>query len=461
MLTASAATLNLSWIDNSNDELGFEIERAETGSDFSSLTSVPQDQTNFADSTVLPGVTYEYRVRAYNNFGYSDYTNVASGLIQNTAPSLQTEATVSALRGESAPTLVVTVGDLESDPSELQVEVESSSNPSLIDLSGISVSGDGSQRQITFSPVANVTGTSTITLVVSDGAATASKQITFTVLQNQAPTISTFAAKQVLAGESTAAIPFTIGDAETGADSLQLTASSSVPELVADGGFIFGGSGASRTIRVVSATGVSGSTNISVSVSDGVSVAKRTFALTVNPNTAPTITEIADQSVDSYQSLTGIRFTIGDGQTAAGSLVVEATTSNPSLIPVSAIAISGSGAEKVLGLHPVGGESGVATISIRISDGANETVESFKLTVNPPAGTVEIVSFRIEDAKAVVTVKNRPGSTFALLKTHTLKPGSWIEVADVETQVGAETTTIIDANPVDSGVCYRVKAIEQ
>ncbi len=81
----SSIALDLSWTDNSSDESGFVVERKlSTGSIYSALATTTVNVTTYVDSTVTQGTTYNYRVRAYNAFGYSGYTGVATG----TAPSI-------------------------------------------------------------------------------------------------------------------------------------------------------------------------------------------------------------------------------------------------------------------------------------------------------------------------------------------------------------------------------------
>ena len=65
-LAASAVTgaINLAWTDNSASESGYRIERRALGGVFAPLPLQAADSTAFADSSVLPGVIYEYRVRA-------------------------------------------------------------------------------------------------------------------------------------------------------------------------------------------------------------------------------------------------------------------------------------------------------------------------------------------------------------------------------------------------------------
>lgn len=71
------AEVTLSWQDNSDNEDGFQVERSTNGVAYQLIASLPSDTTNFTDSDTQKGQLYFYRVRAYNAFGYSGYTNVA------------------------------------------------------------------------------------------------------------------------------------------------------------------------------------------------------------------------------------------------------------------------------------------------------------------------------------------------------------------------------------------------
>ena len=73
--------IDLSWLDESDNEDGFEIERALPGGPFSLIGSVGEDEEAFSDSGLTPGMEYCYRVRAYRFAGvvapkkeYSAYT---------------------------------------------------------------------------------------------------------------------------------------------------------------------------------------------------------------------------------------------------------------------------------------------------------------------------------------------------------------------------------------------------
>jgi len=80
-LTANVPECNqidLTWLDNSDNEDGFEIERGLDGVDFAHIGTVGAGATSYSDTTVAENTTYYYRVRAYNTGGDSDYSNVDS-----------------------------------------------------------------------------------------------------------------------------------------------------------------------------------------------------------------------------------------------------------------------------------------------------------------------------------------------------------------------------------------------
>lgn len=81
-LTASMIAYNridLAWADNSTSETGFKIER-KTGllGEYSQIDTVGAGVTSYSDTTVAPVTTYYYRVRSYNDYGNSAYSNEAN-----------------------------------------------------------------------------------------------------------------------------------------------------------------------------------------------------------------------------------------------------------------------------------------------------------------------------------------------------------------------------------------------
>jgi hypothetical protein len=67
---AGSGVVGLNWVDNSDNEQGFRIERAvkdgkSTGS-FELVAAVERNVISYTDSTVQSGMTYVYRVAAFN-----------------------------------------------------------------------------------------------------------------------------------------------------------------------------------------------------------------------------------------------------------------------------------------------------------------------------------------------------------------------------------------------------------
>ena len=76
--SVDAASLQLSWADNSQNEDGFDIERKTgNGGAFLALTTIPANQNSYTDTNLSDGTTYCYRVRAFNSVGGSPYSNEA------------------------------------------------------------------------------------------------------------------------------------------------------------------------------------------------------------------------------------------------------------------------------------------------------------------------------------------------------------------------------------------------
>lgn len=81
-LTASPVSpseVDLLWTRGSNNEQGFHVERRESGAaEWTRVATIGAAFTSFADTGLDHGVTYEYRVQAYNIFGESDYSEIVT-----------------------------------------------------------------------------------------------------------------------------------------------------------------------------------------------------------------------------------------------------------------------------------------------------------------------------------------------------------------------------------------------
>jgi hypothetical protein len=256
--------------------------------------------------------------------------------------------------------------------------------------------------------------------------------ITFTYQPvNAAPTITAFANRTITEDATTGAIAFTIDDAEEAASSLTLTKTSSNTVLVPNANIVVGGSGANRTVTVTPAANQSGTATITIKASDGLLTTSQSFVLTVNPvNDAPTISAIANRSINEDSSTGAIAFTIGDVESSLDALQVTHASSNTALVPVSNISLSGSGANRTVTVTPAANQSGTATITVSVSDGSLATSKSFTLTVNP-----------VNDAPTISLISNQ-----SIAFGNPVGPLAF-SVADVDTAATLLTVTPASSNP--------------
>jgi inhibitor of cysteine peptidase len=79
--SVSQSQINLTWSDNSSNETGFKIERSPDGStNWQQIGTVGANVTEFANDGLPSETQFYYRVRAYNTYGDSEYTNVATAV---------------------------------------------------------------------------------------------------------------------------------------------------------------------------------------------------------------------------------------------------------------------------------------------------------------------------------------------------------------------------------------------
>jgi hypothetical protein len=108
--TVAAGPVYLSWQDNAGNETGYRVERSTDGLNWTFVTDLPANSTDFADGNASPGATYLYRVGALKDPigpSYSSVTTavlapaVPDGLAATSASSAQINLTWNDVTGET------------------------------------------------------------------------------------------------------------------------------------------------------------------------------------------------------------------------------------------------------------------------------------------------------------------------------------------------------------------------
>jgi len=179
-------------------------------------------------------------------------------------------------------------------------------------------------------------------------------------------------------------------------------------------------------------------------------------------NTAPTISIIADRSINAGTSSAPLAFTVSDWETAADSLTVSCSSSNPILVPGSGIVLGGSGASRTVTVTPEANQTGTATITVTVSDGLLSTSTSFVLTVNPffaaTSGTITAPFIATDNtisqpAYTSVTAGGRAVYSFTIGATGDYLVSALVNAPDD----GANSFYLnIDAEPTDSTMIWDI-----
>lgn len=345
-----------------------------------------------ADEALVAGATYTLRLQprvgnrwmtSSDPFDVVVNSNIAPSLNQISGP-IEIE--------EDSDTEIIELTGISPGEEEIQTVTitATSSNPTLLPNPIVSYTSPDDHGSISIKPIANRTGTATITVQVSDGQATngvTTRSFVVNVLPvNDAPTIGAIADRSINEDAVTSAIAFRIGDIDSPLASLQVSASSSNTVLVPNNAIVIRGTTASRSMTIRPAAHRFGSATITLTITDGVDSSTRNFVLTVNPvNDLPTLNLITNRiipedSPQQYVDLTGI----SAGPFEDQPLTITVTSSNPLIIPHPSIQYSAPDSIGQLTFTPIANAFGLVTMTVTIRDGqatANTIVRKFTVSV--------------------------------------------------------------------------------
>lgn len=73
----SGLSVNLSWVDSSDLETGYNVYRSDNGGDFVLVgANLPANSVSWTDTPIIPGIEFTYRIVAINDFGESEFQEI-------------------------------------------------------------------------------------------------------------------------------------------------------------------------------------------------------------------------------------------------------------------------------------------------------------------------------------------------------------------------------------------------
>jgi len=268
------------------------------------------------------------------------------------------------------------------DESEQTISylIGSISNPDLFETKPAADS-DGT---LTYTPAANLFGTSTFMVIAQDdggtenGGSDTSLLKTFTITVNSVddpPIVKTPIEDMTIAEDSMSSKEIALNDLFTDADSddtgiVKSISANNNPNLVSA---VIN----DNTMTLTFAPNQSGIAYITILGTSGGKSAENTFGVTITPvNDAPVISVIQNQSTDDSKSPGPLAFTVNDTETGAENLTISGKSSDTNLVPDTSIILGGSGENRTLTVTPAENSSGTAEITVTVTDAEGASASS-------------------------------------------------------------------------------------
>lgn len=248
------------------------------------------------------------------------------------------------------------------------------------------------------------------------------------VSPNTPPTITALGDQVIDEDGATPALAFTVGDAQTPATSLSVTASSSNTALVPNtaAALALSGGGANRALTVTPVANQNGTTTITVTVTDGALSASRSFQLTVVAvNDPPTLSGVPPLVSTTTDVAASFAVTVADIDTPSGSLMLSAATTNATLLPPGGILVTQQASTPttrtfLVTLVPASGQTGSGGLIVTGSD--------------PSAGVSAPVAFNVT---AVAAAPDPPTAATATAS------GTWVTVGWAAALTGSAASSFV------------------
>jgi predicted extracellular nuclease len=290
-----------------------------------------------------------------------------------------------------------------------------SSNTTLLPVASIVFGGTAPNCTATLTPAADLSGSSDVSITVTDGTFFDAASFTLTVASsNDAPSFTTAGDVSIGEDAGTVTVPnwassISAGPANESGQGLSFTVTgntapalfSVAPTVSSDG-----------TLSFTTASNANGNATITVRLSDdggtangGVDSTERTFVINVSAvNDAPVISPLDDVSVDENDTgETFFAITDVDNALVCSSANLSATSSNTVLLPVANIVLTSSGIvigpfePCVVRMTPAAGQSGFSDVEITVNDGSGAPNATASDTLRFTVGDTDADNDGIDD----------------------------------------------------------------
>ncbi len=387
----------------------------------------------------------------------------------NDAPTVtRSPASATIASGQQAQT-TVTITDIDTTGSALLLTT-SSSNTAVLPSANVSVAVTATTASsrtygVTMTPAAGQAGSAVVTLTASDGAAQVTTTFALSVTIPQPPAIGAIGA-QTTPEDTARDVAFTVADGDTPLDALAISATSSNTAVVPTVGLVVSGTGSSRTLTVTPADNQSGSSTISVIVSDGLASAQTSFVMTVNAvDDPPTFAAGVPSAISTVvDTPTSFPVTVSDIDTPGATLTLTATSTSTALLANAGLAVTpvsstaGSRTFSVT-VTPKPGATGVGGLALLAEDLTGAVGRAVQLTVtSTPAAPDPPTSLSIGATGTTLNLTWTPATTGSTPASYTVHIGDAPGVTTLPVQTTTGTSLSL---PIAGGGTYfaRVRAV--
>jgi hypothetical protein len=415
---------------NDSVSVSFTITDIETDADSLLITATSNDYTLVSDNNIsltcssgnctmtITPTANEYGTLTIN-FIIEDPEGLtginAMALTINSYPEIGSieDYTVTAFTATAA--IPFTIADTETATEELSLTI--TSDPEIFDSSNASFSPltPATNNTVTLTPTTNSYTVVSVSVIVTD-AASYTAASTFDLYIKTLPEIEPIS-DYTTAVNTAQSISFKITDLDTGADSLELTITTSDTNILPLTATSYTNSSGDCTATFTPTA--YGLVDITITVGDiDSNYTSTTFIL--NSVMSPEISSINDYTISQNTEIPSFNFTVSD-ETNASQLTVTFTSSDESIIPSAQIVEANDGIDSyTLTITPLANQTGTVTITILAVDSDLYTgTHSFTINIVSLPGSGNMLTFDGSNDYA------KSGDTLSLSGDHTVE--AWIK----------------------------------